>query len=348
MAFFGSRHPMTPPTHVISEESEGKTLAAVVRDILSIPWSRAQKLIEGRMVQLGKEVCQDPARRVHAGEIIRILSAPARTPPKDWGIVIRYLDHHLVVVEKPPGISSVRHPTERDWTKERKALSPTLEELVPAMIRTREGRPMQGSSPRLRVVHRLDKETSGLLVFARTVEAERGLGHQFRKHTVKRRYWAIVDGYLTEQTIRSHLVRDRGDGKRGSTRLPEVGKEAITHIRPLRTVGHLTILECRLETGRTHQIRIHLSERGHPVCGDEVYGQETTKSAETQLPQPPRLALHALELGFQHPVTGMMVHWETPLPGDLNQWLEKVEKERKTDGNPVDRNPPGNRGKNLP
>src|SRR5262249_59410394 len=115
----------------------------------------------------------------------------------------------------------------RRWSGRRKALWPTLEDLLPPLIARQEGRPVKGPLPRLRVVQRLDKETSGLLVFARSAEAERGLGRQFHRHTVVRRYLTIVPGYVVPQTITSFLVRDRGDGRRGSTTLEGVGKEAV-------------------------------------------------------------------------------------------------------------------------
>ncbi len=317
---------MKQQVYPVPPEAEGKTLAAFVRGVLGIPWARSGKLIEGRMVLLGKEVCRDPARRVHGGEEIAILASPSREKPVASAIVIRHLDSHLVVVEKPSGISSVRHPTEREWTRERKELAPTLEESVPGLIRQKENRAPSGHNPRLRVVHRLDKETSGLLVFARTVEAERGLGLQFRKHTVKRRYLAVVQGTIENQTITSQLVRDRGDGRRGSTHLPGVGKDSITHVRLVRKVGPLSVIECRLETGRTHQIRIHLSEKGQPICGEPVYLKKVDGMMMTDESGAPRLALHAMELGFQHPVTGVACHFEAPLPADLDAWLKTKEK----------------------
>src|SRR5262249_47465942 len=160
------------------------------------------------------------------------------------------------------------------------------------------GRPRIPVLPRLRVVQRLDKETSGLVVFARSVLAERGLGKQFHAHTVIRRYLAIIPGYLSARRIATRLVRDRGDGRRGSTALPGVGKVAVTHIEVLDRMPRHTLLSCRLETGRTHQIRVHLAELGHPICGEKVYQREPDKSGT------PRLALHACELGFIHPVTG--------------------------------------------
>src|SRR5262249_43819967 len=151
-------------------------------------------------------------------------------PREQETIVLRHVDEHLVVVEKPAGLSTVRHPTERRWSERHKALAPTLEDIVPKLLAQRERSSRKGPPPRLRVVQRLDKETSGLLVFARTVQAERGLGKQFHKHTVQRRYLAVVAGAVKSQTIASRLVRDRGDRRRGSTTVAGVGKEAVTHV----------------------------------------------------------------------------------------------------------------------
>src|SRR5262249_37786575 len=158
-------------------------------------------------------------------------------------------DEHVVVVEKPAGMNTVRHPSERAWPERRKVLSPALEDIVPKLIAAREGRVRKGPLPRLRVVQRLDKETSGLGVFARSVLAERELGRQFRKHTVIRRYLAVIPGYLPSQRIESSLVRDRGDGRRGSTSLPGVGKKAVTHVEIVERLPGYTLLACRLETG---------------------------------------------------------------------------------------------------
>jgi 23S rRNA pseudouridine1911/1915/1917 synthase len=241
-----------------------------------------------------------------------------------------HLDDHVVVVEKPAGLSTVRHPVERAWTQRRKALSPTLEDVVPRLIAEREGRPRKGPLPRLRVVHRLDKETSGLVVFARTVAAERGLGKQFHAHTVHRRYLAIVPGPLGPQTIRSRLVRDRGDRRRGSTRDPKQGKEAVTHVEVVERLAGYTLVACRLETGRTHQIRIHLAEHGHPVCGEKVYHHKPGQEPRPDSSGAPRLALHAAELGFVHPDTGVDMKWEMPLPDDLQAFLTRLRERPKS------------------
>jgi 23S rRNA pseudouridine1911/1915/1917 synthase len=255
-----------------------------------------------------------------------VLGRPEAKPHEQSAIVMRYLDEHLVVVEKPSGVSTVRHPSERAWPARRKALSPTLEDLVPKVIVQSEGRSRKGPLPRLRVVQRLDKETSGLVVFARTVTAERGLGKQFRAHTVMRRYLAVIPGYLEPQRIASRLVRDRGDGRRGSTNVAQLGKEAITHVEPIERLEHYTLVACRLETGKTHQIRIHLAECGHPICGEKVYNRKPSGEVVADRSRAPRLALHAAELGFTHPVQDKVMKWEMDLPADLQKFIAKLRK----------------------
>jgi 23S rRNA pseudouridine1911/1915/1917 synthase len=120
------------------------------------------------------------------------------------------------------------------------------------------------------------------------------------------------------------LVRDRGDGRRGSTREPGLGKEAITHVEVVEQLPGYTLLACRLETGRTHQIRIHLAERGHPVCGEKVYNRKPDGTLRTDGSGAPRLALHAAELGFVHPVSGAAMHWSMPLPPDLEAFRTRL------------------------
>jgi 23S rRNA pseudouridine1911/1915/1917 synthase len=196
--------------------------------------------------------------------------------------------------------------------------------LLPPVLARQEGRRIKGSLPRLRIVHRLDKETSGLVVFARSVAAERGLGKQFHAHTVTRRYLALIPGFVQPQRVATYLVRDRGDGRRGSTKVPEQGKEAITHFDVVERLPGNTLLACRLETGRTHQIRIHLAELGHPVCGDKVYCHRPDGSVFEDRSGAPRLALHAAELGFRHPVSHEPMHWTMPLPADMETLVERL------------------------
>ncbi len=306
----------TLPPLPVPPEQAGQTLAAVLRSRLpGQSWSQVRALVASRRVKVRDELCLDDARRLKEGDTVELLAAPQPKPRGASSLVIRHVDHHLVVVEKPAGISTVRHPAEREWADGRKALAPTLEDLVPEAI--------GGRGPRLRIVHRLDKETSGLLVFARSHEAERGLGMQFRRHTVTRRYLALVPGRVRPGTIRSTLVRDRGDGRRGSGEGPDA-KEAVTHVAVAEALSGYTLVSCRLETGRTHQIRIHLAERGTPVCGDKVYSHKPDGGAYPDESGAPRLMLHATELGFSHPETDEAMHWEMPPPPDMQRLIERL------------------------
>lgn len=316
---------MSAETFTISPEQAGVTLAALLRRRLpGHSWSQVRRIIETRRVRLGEDLCLDPARRLRAGEVVELLPRPLAKPRRQEEITIRYLDEHLVIVEKPAGLSTVRHPAERDWTERRKRLTPTLEDLVPPLLALREGRTPRGPLARLRVVHRLDKETSGLVVFARTVPAERGLGRQFHAHTVMRRYLAIVPGYVPPQRIAINLVRDRGDGRRGGTAVEGLGKPAVTYVEVVERLAEYTVLACRLETGRTHQIRIHLADLGHPVCGEKVYQRKLGEAPQPDPSRAPRLALHAAELGFDHPISGEALHWSMPLPDDLQAFLDQL------------------------
>jgi 23S rRNA pseudouridine1911/1915/1917 synthase len=175
----------------------------------------------------------------------------------------------------------------------------------------------------IRAVHRLDKETSGLVVFALSPLAQDRLATQFRQHTMQRRYLAIVRGQPVSQRIESNIVRDRGDGRRGSG--PGPGKRAVTHVRLLEQFAGFALIECRLETGRTHQVRIHLGESGTPLVGETVYDRPLQGAPGTRdVPRFPRPALHAASLGFEHPVTGGRVSLESSPPADFKALLKRL------------------------
>lgn len=318
--------PVTLPPFAVTPQEAGHTLAKVLRSRLGGPsWGEVKKLIAARRVKVGDAVSSDDARRLKEGEVVVLLAEPKPLPrtAHPERLVVRHLDDHVVVVEKPPGVNTVRHPKEWEWSDERRRLDPTLQDIAQWAIAQRVGRPAR-ELPFLRIVHRLDKETSGLLAFARSALAERELGQQFRRHTVTRRYLAVVPGVFAAQTIRSRLVPDRGDGRRGSTPLPNAGKEAVTHVAVEERLPGYTLVSCRLETGRTHQIRIHLSEAGHPVCGDKVYVRRPNGTVFADASNAPRLALHATEFGFDHPATGAKLHWTMPLPADLAKFVESI------------------------
>ncbi|MBI2825857.1 MAG: RluA family pseudouridine synthase [Planctomycetia bacterium] len=289
-----------------------------------VAWSQVESWLRSRRVLIDGNLCIDAGRRLKAGEVVKLLPHSLAPPARAGDVRIRYLDADVVVVEKPTGITSVRHPEERLWPARRRQLQPTLLEVLPRIVAQRErGRASPGKSRPLRAVHRLDRETSGLMIFARTHGAEQSLARQFREHTIRRVYWAVVAGRLEQQTIDTRLVADRGDGRRGSTTRGDLGKRAVTHVAPLEDLDGCTLVECRLETGRTHQIRIHLAEIGHPVCGDKVYG--TSRAARPKrLPAPPRLALHAARLGFVHPSSHAIVEFEMDWPDDLAEFLAKL------------------------
>ncbi|MCC7537353.1 MAG: RluA family pseudouridine synthase [Deltaproteobacteria bacterium] len=218
---------------------------------------------------------------------------------------IVYVDRHVVVVDKPSGVSTVPFEEgEKD----------TLVDLVRAALRRTGG----GFDPMLGVVHRLDKETTGLLVFARTLAAKRHLEAQMRAHTAERVYVALAHGVVPRATHRTWLLEDRGDGLRGSWGVfrtargprPADAREAITHVTPLEVRGDVTLCECRLETGRQHQIRIHMSESGHMLVGERVYVREHRGPRVAA----PHLMLHSRRLTFVHPDTDAPVTFERPPP----------------------------------
>jgi 23S rRNA pseudouridine1911/1915/1917 synthase len=259
-----------------------------------------------------------------------VLAAAAAAPPKADDVRVVYLDDQVVVVDKPTGITTTRHTEELSWPTRRRQVQPTLDELVPDAISRHlfarhgaRGNKKPRRIPPVRAVHRIDRETSGLVVFARTVPAERILAEQFRAHTTHRRYLAICVGRVGAGTIQTNLVRDRGDGRRGSSETEE-GKRAVTHVQPVEHFGDaFTLVECRLETGRTHQIRIHLSEIGHPVCGERVYSAPRHMKVE-DTSQAPRVMLHAAELGFVHPESGEDLRFESQLPADMRKLLDRL------------------------
>jgi 23S rRNA pseudouridine1911/1915/1917 synthase len=230
--------------------------------------------------------------------------------------IIRYADTQVVVADKPPGLTTMRHPHEAAefGARGKRYLPTTLADLLPGML----------GGGHARAVHRLDKETSGLVVFARTRQAESHLGAQFRAHSVERLYLAIVRGQAQSQRIESWLVHDRGDGRRGSSAESGVGQRAVTHVRIVEFLGDYSVVECRLETGRTHQVRIHLGEAGTPICGDHIYDRPIHGRPVSDDSGMSRIALHAATLGFTHPTTGKRLKWTAPMPKDMEQLVRRL------------------------
>lgn len=324
--------PELPPlmpgaSFTVNEGIAGNTVLAVLRALRpGESWSKLRGQMHRAFVSLNGVVCIDEARRVADGDVLTLNDRPLAMPPRPSDVVIQFVDPHVVIVEKPAGMMTHRRPEERNWSAERKSRQPTLDESLNELLarRASAGNRQRSRSAGVRCVHRLDRDTSGLLVFARNAEAEEHLVSQFRRHAVHRVYWAIVHGRPQDGTIVSNLVRDRGDGRRGSVPNPKMGQRAVTHVRWLEKLGDYSLVECRLETGRTNQIRIHMAEAGHLVCGDPKYSQPFAADAISDGSHAPRLALHAAELGFTHPVSGEDLFFQMPFPPDLDQFAKRL------------------------
>jgi 23S rRNA pseudouridine1911/1915/1917 synthase len=305
-----------------------KALAASVPEALALSRSRLQALIEEGAVATDEGmVVDDPRARVAPGSEL-VISLPSPVPiaaaPEAIPLAIVFEDEHLIVIDKPAGL--VVHPAPG-------APSGTL---VNALLHHAAGR-LSGIGGRIRpgIVHRIDKDTSGLLVVAKTDAAHQGLQAQFKAHDLERRYLALVHGHPDPAEprlrhlagisweaggvlrIEGRIGRHPGDRKRMAV-LSEDGKPAVTRARLLERLPGAAFVECRLETGRTHQIRVHMSFAGHPLVGDPVYGR---RRGPGPLGAFPRQALHAASLGFAHPVTGAAMRFEAPLPADIEALL---------------------------
>ena len=292
-----------------------RTIAAIVREQAGVAWSRAKQLcIDGRVTVDG-ERCTDPAARVSPDAVVVVNeTAPKQRAGARPAEALVFFDRDVVVVDKPAGTLSVAdEPGNKD----------TLGSHVRTLLRRKGG----GDTP-LAVVHRLDKDTSGVMVFARTATAQKALAAQFRDHTVERAYVAIVHGAIDSTRVETDLIPDRGDGLRGSFghfrrargALPPEARHAVTLVEAIASLRGATLVECRLETGRQHQIRIHLAELGHPLVGEAVYIREY----QARRIEAPRLMLHARTLGFTHPRTGQRVVFEREAPGDFREMLGRL------------------------
>jgi 23S rRNA pseudouridine1911/1915/1917 synthase len=227
----------------------------------------------------------------------------------------------------------MRHPEEAaEFGRGRRFLPKTLADLLPSLLAQRTpGR----KPPRIIPVHRIDKETSGLLVFALTRHAQSHLDEQFRKHGIERRYLALVRGRARSERIESRLVRDRGDGRRGSAAEGDEGQRAVTHVRVVEELGDFTLVECRLETGRTHQVRIHLGERGTPLCGERIYDRPLHGKPLPDGSGAARVMLHAASLAFNHPGTGQRLRFEADMPADMRKVLDRLRHRQDRSGAPA-------------
>ncbi|MBC8066922.1 MAG: hypothetical protein IAG13_01195, partial [Deltaproteobacteria bacterium] len=318
-------------TLVIDGEHHGHTIAAVVRAMAEVPWSRARTLCRDGRVWIDGEHARDDAMRVRRGMKVLVRPTAPRSKLEPGALErerIVHMDGEVVVIDKPAGLQSVPFGDDDH---------DSLQQRLTLLLRRIDGKRL----PPVRVVQRLDKDTTGLIVFARTKTAERELGQQFRVHSVHRRYLALAHGEVRAATITTSLIEDRGDGLRGSWRSPKppppAAKEATTHVELLERIVlpaeagatgkpvTFSWIACRLETGRTHQIRIHLSESGHPLVGEHVYVRDfADPGVRAPVGLEPRTLLHAAELGFEHPSSGGMVQFVRDEPRDFTAWRKHL------------------------
>lgn len=304
-------------------ERVDRALAARLPDLSR---SRLKSLIEQGRVRSGERTISDPSQRVKPGQNFAILIPEASAPEprgEEIPLAIRYEDEALIVIDKPAGM--VVHP----------APGSESATLVNALI-AHCGASLSGIGGVRRpgIVHRLDKDTSGLLVAAKHDVAHRKLAEDFAAHRVERAYQAVVWGVPAKKSgeIEGNIGRHPVHRKK-MTVLAKGGKPALTRYRVLRSFGRLaSLVECRLATGRTHQIRVHLASIGHPLLGDPTYGRATPARLSALPPKVraavagfKRQALHAWLLGFKHPVSGETLRWESPLPPDLQALISSLE-----------------------
>lgn len=279
----------TKTTFAVTAEDAGLRLDQILpRHVEGLSRRKARAVIDLGGVFVDRSRVKVAGRTLRVGQIIEVVMGAvlerAKEPRTVPELEVVHEDAAILVVDKPAGLVTAPTP-ESDRGDLLDLLGRRFGEVY--------------------LVHRIDMPTSGLLVFARTRDANKQLGDAFKVHDVEREYRAVAVGEVAAQTI------DRAiDGRR-----------AVTHIAPLEALAGATLCAARLETGRTHQIRIHLAGLGHPVAGDRSHGGETSR---TFLPRAPRLALHAAVLGFAHPVTGERMRWERPIPGELARWIDRL------------------------
>jgi 23S rRNA pseudouridine1911/1915/1917 synthase len=283
----------------VATDDAGLRLDQVIpKHIAGLSRRKARAVIDLGGVFVDRTRVKVASRIVKPGQVIEVNVGGAIERAGDTPLPPRivHVDEHIIVADKPAGLVTAPTPESNRGD--------LLDQLAQQF-------------GEVYLVHRLDLPTSGLLVFARTRDANKILGDAFKAHDVDREYRAIAVGEVAAQTIDREIE----------------GRRAVTHVEPLESFPriapdgaltgetHATLLRVRLETGRTHQIRIHLAAIGRPVCGDRTHGGDAERAF---LPRPPRLALHAMVLGFVHPATNERVRWEAPLPDELSRWIDRL------------------------
>jgi 23S rRNA pseudouridine1911/1915/1917 synthase len=322
---------MTTIKIIIDKTATGQRLdRALLAHLPELSRSRLKQMIMAGHVTAtssdGEIVIRDPALKVRIGQTFAVIFAhPDDAVPSAQAIPlkIRFEDAHLIVIDKPAGLVVHPAPGNPDGT------------LVNALL-AHCGDSLQGIGGVRRpgIVHRLDKDTSGLIVVAKTESAHRALAHDFAARTISRAYAAFVWGVPLPASgeVVGNIGRSMTNRKKMAVVAESRGKPAITRYRLERAYGNAAaLIECRLLTGRTHQIRVHLAHRGHPLIGDPVYGSRARRMLARSGPVGvavaafPRQALHARHLGFIHPATGEILTFDSPLPLDLEQLTANLE-----------------------
>jgi 23S rRNA pseudouridine1911/1915/1917 synthase len=300
------------PPRTVPESLAGLRLdQALARMFPEHSRSRLQHWLREGHIRLDSRAAK-PKQKIWGGERIEITPQPDPTQsahrPERIALDVVHEDEALLVVNKPAGL--VMHPGSGNWSGT----------LLNALL---GHAPVTAALPRAGIVHRLDKDTSGLVVVAKTPEAQTSLVRQLQARTVRREYLALVHGAVTAGGEISAAV---GRHPRERTRMAVVagGKPALTRYRVLKRFAHATLLQCSLATGRTHQIRVHMNSIGHPLVGDPVYRDRRPARVDPGLQSFARQALHAARLSFVHPVSGASVAFEAPPPRDLCALLEAL------------------------
>ena len=313
-------------------EDVGNRIDRVIADRLpDLSRSRVKALIEDGRITVDGAPIDMPSAKVRLGQIVAVdVPPPVDDHPVPQAIDLRviYEDAHLIVIDKPAGLVVHPAPGNREFTLVNALLAHCGSSLAGI-----------GGVRRPGIVHRIDKETSGVLVAAKTDQAHAKLSAAFAAHDIDRVYQAVVWGVPSPREGEIDGPIGRSPANRKKMAVIASGKPAVTHYRVLRPLGlAASLVECRLETGRTHQIRVHMTEIGHALVGDPVYGRARPARLKSLAPEAvaavaafQRQALHASVLGFDHPVTGKRLRYESPFPADLAMLVRSLESLKKGD-----------------
>jgi 23S rRNA pseudouridine1911/1915/1917 synthase len=294
--------------HDLTADAPGERLDVFVARACDLPRARARRLIEDGLVTREGVALTKPGEKLRGGERLTVTvppAAPAEPLPEDVPLDIVYEDEHLLVVNKPAGMPVHPGPGHARRT------------LVNALLAHCPELPGIGGVQRPGIVHRLDKDTSGLIIVAKTEKAHAALSRQLKDREIKKTYLALVEGVVSppEAQIEAPIGRDPNNRRRMMVRSAN-GRESTTVYRLRAVYGGRSLVEASPITGRTHQIRVHMASIGHPVVGDPVYGKPS--------PLVPRQFLHAWRLSFTHPIDGRSLSFEAPLPADLEAALQQL------------------------